>query len=148
MTGTVFGIDDDQQECVFCDRELLRTADVYIENDFCLYTSSRDPRDPEDVMPGCGVVVPIAHRSFFELTADEWFATRELVLAAKRVWDERLAPDAYMLGWNASSLHSHLHVIPRFDDEPCADVGLRSAVKVPENRRPDPWAKGNGRAAR
>jgi hypothetical protein len=36
--------------------------------------------------------------------------------------------------------------IPRFDDEPLADHGGRSAVKVPENRRPDPFRRGNGRA--
>ena len=29
---------------------------------FCLYASTRDPRDPPDVLPGCGVIVPIAHR--------------------------------------------------------------------------------------
>jgi len=37
-------------------------------------------------------------------------------------------------------------VIPRFDDEPLADKGGRSAIKVPEKRRPDPSRPGNGRA--
>jgi hypothetical protein len=37
-------------------------------------------------------------------------------------------------------------VIPRFDDEPRSDAGARSAIKVPENRRPEPFARGNGRA--
>jgi hypothetical protein len=45
-------------------------------------------------------------------------------------------------------LHPHLHVIPRFDDEPLSDRWLRTAVNVPENRRPDPWAPGTGRALR
>jgi hypothetical protein len=39
-----------------------------------------------------------------------------------------------------------LHVIPRFDDEPLSHEGGRSAIKVPENRRPDPTARGGGRA--
>jgi hypothetical protein len=39
-----------------------------------------------------------------------------------------------------------MHVIPRFDDEPLSDRWLRSAINVPENRRPDPWAPGSGRA--
>jgi hypothetical protein len=59
---------------------------------------------------------------------------------------ERLAPDGYTLGWNdQGGLHPHLHVIPRFDDEPMADHGVRSGIKDPANRRPDPWRPGTGR---
>jgi diadenosine tetraphosphate (Ap4A) HIT family hydrolase len=100
------------------------------------------------VLPGCGAIIPIAHRvSPFEFTAEEWAATHELLLAAKAAQDDRLAPDGYLLVWNcAPGMHAHLHVIPRFDDEPLADLGGRSAIKVPENRRPDPYARGNGGA--
>jgi histidine triad (HIT) family protein len=139
--------------CVFCDLSRLRRADVYLENDFCVYASTRDPRDPPDVLPGCGVIVPIAHRlSPFDFTPEEWAATHDLLLRAKAAQDERLAPDGYLLAWNACSEpgqpphHAHLHVVPRFDDEPLADRGARSAIKVPENRRPDPAKRGNGRA--
>jgi histidine triad (HIT) family protein len=74
-----------------------------------------------------------------------------VLLQAKAAQDERLAPDGYTLVWNCfpepgRSLHSHFHVIPRFDDEPLADRGGRSAIKVPENRRPDPSRPGSGRA--
>jgi hypothetical protein len=31
--------------CVFCDHDRLREADLYFENDFCIYSSTRDPRD-------------------------------------------------------------------------------------------------------
>ena len=59
-------------DCVFCDLTRLRAADVYIENAFCVYASTRDPRDPPDVLPGSGVIVPIAHRaSPFDFTAEE-----------------------------------------------------------------------------
>ena len=140
-------------DCVFCDLAGLRTAEVVIENELCIYASTRDPRDPPDVLPGCGVIVPIAHRrSPFELTPEEWAATHDLLVRAKAAQDERLAPDGYLLAWNACSEpgrephHAHLHVIPRFDDEPRAECGARSAIKVPENRRPDPLAPGNGRA--
>jgi len=138
-----------EQDCVFCDRETLRAADVYIENQFCVYASTRDPRDPPDVLPGCGVIVPIAHRaSPFDLTYAEWIATHDLLLRAKDSQDARLAPDGYTLIWNCAPEigHAHLHVIPRFDDEPLADAGGRSAIKVPENRRPDPTRPGGGRA--
>jgi hypothetical protein len=54
-----------------------------------------------------------------------------------------LTPDGYLLGWNqGGALHPHMHVIPRFDDELLSDRWLRSAINVPENRRPDPWAPG------
>jgi histidine triad (HIT) family protein len=140
--------------CVFCNLTRFRAADVCIENAFCLYASTRDPRDPPDVLPGCGVIIPIAHRtSPFDFTADEWAATHDLLLEAKAAQDERLAPDGYQLTWNCfpppgseQSTHAHLHVIPRFDDEPLADRGGRSAIKVPENRRPDPARRGTGRA--
>jgi hypothetical protein len=58
---------------VFCDHGRLREADIYLENDYCIYSSIRDPRDPPDVMPGSGLIVPKVHRaSPFDLTAEEW----------------------------------------------------------------------------
>jgi diadenosine tetraphosphate (Ap4A) HIT family hydrolase len=136
-------------DCVFCDLDLLRAADVYIENDLCVYASTRDPRDPPDVLPGCGIITTIAHRSSpFDFTDDEWAATHQLLLQAKAAQDNRLAPDGYTLVWNCwpEVDHAHLHVIPRFDDEPLAELGGRSAIKAPENRRPDPARPGGGRA--
>jgi len=75
-------------------------------------------------------------------------ATHELLLAAKAAQDDRLEPDGYTLVWNCAPEigHSHLHVLPRFDDEPFADAGGRSAIKVPENARPDASSPGSGRA--
>ena len=142
-----------QPGCVFCDLAQFRAAEVCFENDHCLYASTRDPRDPVDVLPGCGVIIPIAHRlSPFDFTPEEWVATRELLLLAKAAQDARLSPDGYALIWNCysdvgqSTHHAHLHVIPRFDDEPLASEGGRSAIKSPETRRPDPAARGSGRA--
>lgn len=140
--------------CVFCDREKIRAADVYIENDFCIFFASHDPEVrayadlPPDVLPGSGAIIPIAHRAGpFALTPDEWAATRHLLLEARAVLHKALAPDGYTLGWNAQGrLHAHLHVIPRFHDEPMWDQGVRSAIKVPENKRPNPLQPGNGRA--
>jgi histidine triad (HIT) family protein len=116
--------------CVFCDHDGLREADLYFENEFCIYTSTRDPRDPPDVMPGAGAIVPKVHRaSLFDLTAEEWAATRELLLLVRSELHKRLAPDSYTLGWN----------------EPMTDQGVRSGIKDPANRRPDPWRPGTGR---
>ena len=78
----------------------------------------------------------------------------ELLIKAKAAWDERLAPDGYFLSWtcfppsddDVPNMHAHLHVVPRFDDEPFADRGGRTPIKVLENRRPDPSRAGTGRA--
>src|SRR5947209_20592690 len=50
-------------DCVFCDRTALREAEVYFENQWCVYASARDPRDHPDVLPGAGILVPKAHRT-------------------------------------------------------------------------------------
>lgn len=53
----------------------------------------------------------------FELTDDEWAATRVALHEAKRVLDPRLRPDGYNLLWNVAAdagqvvAHVHLHVI-------------------------------------
>lgn len=142
--------------CHFCDNQTrFRTADVYIANDLCIFFAElresklrAEAGLPEGVLPGSGALIPIAHRtSPFEMTAAEWAATRELLVEARRALHELLAPDGYTLGWNdMASLHTHLHVLPRFRDEPKWYEGVRSSIKVSENRRPDPWRPGTGRA--
>jgi diadenosine tetraphosphate (Ap4A) HIT family hydrolase len=69
--------------------------------------------------------VPIAHRtSVFDLTPAEWADTPDLLLRAGAALHDLLAPDGYLIGWNqGSNLHPHMHVIPRFDDEPLAALG-------------------------
>jgi diadenosine tetraphosphate (Ap4A) HIT family hydrolase len=142
--------------CVFCDQSWMRECEIFIETPHCLFAAIGDPdiraqaKLAEGVLPGSGAIVPIAHRtSVFELTPAEWADTRDLLLQAQLALHDRLAPDGYLLGWNqGAGLHPHMHVIPRFDDEPLSDRGLRSAINVPENRRPDPWAPGSGRALR
>ena len=145
----------DTSACPFCDLTEFRSADICIENDHCLYASTRDPADPSDVLPGSGIIIPIAHRETpFDLTPAEWTATRQLLLEAKAAQDARRAPDGYTLIWNCYPAggqavpHVHLHVIPRFEDEPYAGRGGRWLIKQPENRRPDPARRGNGRALR
>jgi histidine triad (HIT) family protein len=144
--------DDD---CVFRERSPLREADVYIENEWCVYASSCDPRDPPGVLPGSGIIVPKAHRaSPFDLKAQEWAATRELLLKVKALQDERLAPNGYFLSWTSfpssaedvPRMHAHLHVVSRFDDEPLRDAGGRVGIKGEDSIRPDPGAPGNGGA--
>lgn len=135
--------------CDFCDHAALRRSAVLVENDLCMYVSTPRIAEPEEVLPGSGIVIPLAHRrSPFELTAGEWGATRELLVAARDLLARHWAPDGYTIGWNCGPAggqeveHVHLHVIPRFADEPHAGHGIRWAIKRADNRRADPLAHG------
>jgi hypothetical protein len=95
--------------CHFCDQQArFRKADLYIENDFCIFFAALGNAElraeaglPPEVLPGSGTVIPIAHRtSPIDLTADEWAATHDLLIKAREALHELLAPDGYVLGWN------------------------------------------------
>ena len=112
---------------------------VAIENDLCFFLLN----DTDAELPGSGMILPKAPReTMFDLTPGEWQATYALLQDAKRYLDQTCAPDGYTVGWNvcpAGGQHvpvAHLHVIPRFSDEPFAARGLRWWLKQPENRRP------------
>jgi len=138
--------------CDFCDLEAFQKAMIYLDNDFCFYACNRLDHAVTS-LPGAGLIVPKAHRTTpFDLTAAEWTATFGLLVQAREVIDQRLAPDGYLIGWNCGTAagqtvdHAHLHVIPRFADEPYAGRGLRWLIRQPENVRPEPFRKGNGLA--
>jgi diadenosine tetraphosphate (Ap4A) HIT family hydrolase len=89
------------------------------------------------------MIVPRAHReTVFDLTPEEWAESYELLQRARAMLDRQCQPDGYNVGWNSGAVggqevfHAHLHVIPRFADEPLAGRGIRYAIKQPENRRP------------
>ena len=90
---------------------------------------------------GSGVIVPIRHaETVFDLTADEVAETFSL-LGEVRAWmEEQYHPDGYNLGWNCGRLagqeimHAHMHVIPRFAQEPFAGRGIRFWLKQDANR--------------
>lgn len=88
-----------------------------------------------------GIIMPFAHRpTLFELTSDEWRATFELLGTVKAWMDETYRPDGYNVGWNCGVtagqevFHAHMHVIPRFRQEPLAGQGIRSLLKSEKNR--------------
>ena len=88
-----------------------------------------------------GVIVPVAHRpTVFDLTEPEIVATFRLLADVKAWMDERFCPAGYNVGWNCGRVggqeifHAHLHVIPRFRQEPLAGQGIRSHLKSDANR--------------
>ena len=121
--------------CPFCS---LDPAEIVLDGEHCLFVETRDP-----VLAHSGMIVPRAHReTVFDLTADEWTETYALLQRARALLDRSCQPDGYNVGWNSGAVggqevfHAHLHVIPRFADEPLAGKGIRYAIKQPENRRP------------
>jgi diadenosine tetraphosphate (Ap4A) HIT family hydrolase len=125
--------------CPFCFPDADVNDGIVMRNEHCYFLQR-----PQLILPGSGLIVPIAHReTVFDLTAVEWQATYELLQQVKMMLDLELAPQGYNVGWNCGTIggqevfHSHMHVIPRFEDEPHAGKGIRYWLKQPANKRPE-----------
>jgi len=123
--------------CPFCDLESNTRQEIILENDLCLFL-----QEPQEVLIGSGIIIPKEHReSVFDLTEKEWQATFSLLQLAKEIIDEKYKPNGYNIGWNIGSVagqevfHVHLHVIPRYIDEPLAGKGIRYWFKQLSNKR-------------
>ena len=99
-------------------------------------------RKNRNTLVGSYVVIPKSHvHSPFELTLDEWIATKAMMDVIKHYVDEKYCPDGYMVGWNVGQAagqtveYAHLHIIPRFKDEPLAGKGIRYWIKQDGNIR-------------
>jgi histidine triad (HIT) family protein len=113
-------------------------GEVVLENDLCFFL-----QDNSEILPGSGMIIPKAHRpTVFDLTKEDFIATHDLLQQVKAYLDETLKPDGYSVGWNVMPVggqhipQAHLHIIPRFSDEPYAGRGIRYWLKQEENRRP------------
>lgn len=137
------------EDCPFCDLTGFRAAPVFLENSLCAFAASWEAPESQ-ILPGSGILIPKAHReSPFELTPAEWTATHELLGMARTVIAEVARPDGWNLAWNVGPVagqeaaHVHLHLIPRFADEPYAGRGVRWWLKREGNRRPEPFRPGS-----
>lgn len=108
-----------------------------LENKLCVFLQRDEP-----VLIGSGLIVPRNHReTVFDMTHEEITATFELLQRAKELIDRQHSPNGYNLGWNCGTVagqeifHAHLHVIPRFEDEPLAGKGIRYWLKQRSNLR-------------
>jgi diadenosine tetraphosphate (Ap4A) HIT family hydrolase len=125
---------------------------IVLENDLCVYIGHVE-YEAGSVLPCSGVIVPRRRvETAFDLSPAEILATFELLGRVKAYLDAIIKPDGYSLGWNCYPVagqvdpHAHLHVIPRFADEPKAGHGIRYHLKRADNRRPEPLAPGAGLA--
>jgi diadenosine tetraphosphate (Ap4A) HIT family hydrolase len=123
-------------DCRFCDRITDQTQTI-LENDLCVFLQKE-----ESILIGSGLIVPRAHReTVFDLTPAEWNALHDMIHQAKTLLDQTFHPDGYNLGWNCGTVggqhvfHAHLHVIPRYKDEPLAGKGIRYWLSREENKR-------------
>ncbi|HSR52942.1 MAG TPA: HIT domain-containing protein [Acidobacteriota bacterium] len=128
---------DTKAECPFCAPKASPEQNVVLENEFCLFL-----QQPQKVLIGAGIIVPRQHReTVFDLTEEEWAATFSLLKQAKALLDSEHHPQGYNVGWNNGRtagqdiFHVHLHVIPRFEDEPLAGRGIRYWIKQTGNIR-------------
>lgn len=123
-------------DCPFCEH-LVNQTEIVIENELCVFLQRAEP-----VLTGSGLIIPRTHReTVFDLTRSEWSAIYEMIHRAKSLLDETYHPDGYNLGWNCGSIggqdvfHAHLHIIPRYKDEPLAGKGIRYWLKQESNKR-------------
>ncbi|MFQ5794250.1 MAG: HIT family protein [Candidatus Bipolaricaulia bacterium] len=124
------------ENCPFC-RQNIQRAHIVLENDFCVFLQPEEP-----VLTGSGIIISREHReTVFDLTEEELRATFDLLRQAKERIDREFGPDGYNVGWNNGSVagqevfHAHLHVIPRFPDEPFVGRGIRYWLKQEKNKR-------------
>ncbi len=128
-----------EKECPYCNLLADPEQQIIFETATCAYIQK--PSE-QTVLEGSGLIVPKRHAvDVFSLTAEEWIDTQELLMKAKVYLEERYGHDGYSVGWNTGKTggqsipHAHLHVIPRFADEPYAGKGIRYWIKQEANRR-------------
>jgi len=114
--------------------------DPTFENDTMVAVRSNNLK--HNTLIGSYVIIPKSEvGSPFELSDKEWEDSKKLMLELKAYLDKKYQPDGYNIGWNVGKVagqevaHAHMHVIPRYADEPLAGRGLRYWFKQPENIR-------------
>ena len=122
-------------DCPFCQLELDKEAILVSKYNICI-------EHPDKILQGSVMIIPKIHReTVFDLFEEEFLDTYRLLNVIKKRIDEKLNPDGYNVGWNCYPVggqtvpHVHLHIIPRFKDEPLAFKGIRHHLKQKNNMR-------------
>ncbi|UUX93078.1 HIT family protein [Methanoplanus endosymbiosus] len=107
----------DQLICPFCSPE---EKDIVFKN---LLWYAR--WDDYPATPGHLLIIPFRHCvDYFVLTADERETLSDMIILAKEVLDEKYGPGGYNIVANVGEaaeqtvMHCHIHVIPRYHEEP------------------------------
>lgn len=125
-----------KRDCPFCLSNKLIRGETLYEDDLWYYQKF----DDLEIKNG-GMIITQRHiKTPFDINKKEWDALHKLLPKFKSFIDKH-HPDGYNLGWNIHEVggqnveHAHLHLIPRYSDEPLATKGIRYAFKQPSNRR-------------
>ena len=120
--------------------ELNNSEDPAFENETMIAVKSNNLKN--NTLIGSYVIIPKSQvESPFELSEKEWEDTKLIMKELKKYIDEKYSPDGYNIGWNVGKVagqevaHAHMHIIPRFSDEPLAGKGIRYWFKQPNNIR-------------
>ena len=126
------------EACTFCNYKNHPNEKVLFENDFCVCLDNNFG----NVLIGSCIIIPKAHKiTVFDLNNEEWEATKDLVDRVKKYLDAKYNPDGYNVGWNCGAIggqhvfHAHLHIIPRYADEPYAGRGIKNLIKPYSDRQ-------------
>jgi len=116
------------------------SGEPHFENDTMVAVKSNNLKN--NTLIGSYVIIPKSEVSSpFELSEKEWADSKDLMLQVKEYIENKYKPDGYNIGWNVGKAagqevrHAHMHIIPRFNDEPYAGKGIRYWFKQPENKR-------------
>jgi len=126
--------------CQYCDKDLI-DMEQKLSNKTCVFLSWKW-HNPPWVLEWAWVIIPFAHReNVFELTTEEIQDTFSLLKEVKSYIDEKYSPDWYNIWWNTweiwwqNIMHAHLHILPRYSDEPMAGKWIRHHLKWNDNKR-------------
>ena len=122
------------------DIEINDKEDPTFENESMMGVRSNNLKN--NTLIGSYVIIPKSQVGTpFDLSDKEWEDTKLLMREIKSYLDNKYHPDGYNVGWNVGVAggqevaHAHLHIIPRYADEPYAGKGIRYWFKQPENIR-------------
>ena len=118
----------------------IESGDPPFENETMIAVRSNNLKN--NTLIGSYVIIPKSEvGSPFELSDKEWADSKQLMLELKAYLDNKYHPDGYNIGWNVGKTagqevaHAHMHIIPRYSDEPLAGKGLRYWFKQADNVR-------------
>ncbi|UOR13486.1 HIT family protein [Halobacillus amylolyticus] len=128
-----------ENTCPLCHLKGDADQQIIFENETCYFIQKESE---QHVLEGSGLIIPKTHtETVFDLSAKQWSDSQQLLKKAKERLDELHSPDGYSVGWNTGETggqsipHAHLHVIPRYQDEPYAGKGIRYWIKQSNNAR-------------
>jgi diadenosine tetraphosphate (Ap4A) HIT family hydrolase len=124
--------------CTLCYDHIKNEALYLDENESCFYIEL-----PHKILEGWAMILPKrCVPTVFDLSENEMSDSLKLLKKHQARLEEEIKPDGYNIGWNCgkiggqTTMHAHMHLIPRFADEPFAGKGLRHWLKLQENKRP------------